>query len=45
LVFAREVLLGAVILLFARRIADALVRIRPHLDLIGSLLSALKTLV
>jgi Na+/melibiose symporter-like transporter len=41
LVFAGEVLLGAVILLFARRIADAPVGVRPHLDLIGSLLSAL----
>jgi MFS family permease len=41
LVFAGEVLLGAVILLFARRIDDAPVRERPHLDLVGSLLSAL----
>jgi MFS family permease len=41
LVFAGEVLLGAVILLFTRRIIDAPVGVRPHLDLIGSLLSAL----
>ena len=40
-VFAGEVLLGIIILLFARRIADAPVGARPHLDLIGSLLSAL----
>ena len=41
LVFAGEVLLGIVILLFARRIADAPVGVRPHLDLLGSVLSAL----
>src|SRR5262249_54095782 len=41
LVFAGEVVLGAVILLFTRRIADAPVKVRPHLDLIGSMLSAL----
>jgi MFS family permease len=41
LVFAGEVLLGIVILVFARRIADAPVAVRPHLDLLGSLLSAL----
>ena len=38
--FAGEVILGTVILLFARRIADAPVGVRPHLDLLGSLLSA-----
>jgi MFS family permease len=41
LVFAGEVVLGIVILVFARRIADAPVAVRPHLDLLGSLLSAL----
>jgi len=41
LVFAGEVLIGIIILVFARRIADAPVAVRPHLDLLGSLLSAL----
>ena len=41
LVFAGEVLIGIVILLFARRIADAPVATRAHLDLLGSLLTAL----
>jgi MFS family permease len=40
-VFAGEVVLGAGILLFARRVADAPVGARPRLDLLGSLLSAL----
>jgi MFS family permease len=40
-VFAGEVLIGAGIFLFARRVADAPVAGRPHLDLLGSLLSAL----
>src|SRR3954465_12423583 len=40
-VFVGEVLLGIVIFVFARRIADAPVAVRPHLDLLGSLLSAL----
>src|SRR6186997_2985780 len=40
-VFAGEVILGIVIFVFARRIADAPVAARPHLDLLGSLLSAL----
>ena len=37
-VFAGEVLVGAGIVLFGRRIADAAVDVRPHLDLLGSLL-------
>ena len=37
-VFAGEVVLGACIFLFARRIADAPVKVRSHLDLLGSLL-------
>ncbi len=40
-VFAGEVVLGAGIFLFARRIADAPVKVRSHLDLLGSLLWAL----
>ncbi len=40
-VFAGEVVIGAGIFLFARRIADAPVEDPPHLDLLGSLLSAL----
>jgi EmrB/QacA subfamily drug resistance transporter len=40
-VFAGEVLIGAAILLFSRRISDAPVGVRPRLDLLGSLLSAL----
>ena len=39
-VFAGEVLVGAGIFLFARRIADAPVEVRPQLDLLGSVLSA-----
>jgi Major Facilitator Superfamily len=37
-VFAGEVLVGAGIVLFGRRIADAPVDVRPHLDLLGSVL-------
>ena len=37
----REVVLGAGIFLFARRIADAPVKVRSHLDLLGSLLWAM----
>jgi MFS family permease len=40
-VFAGEVLVGAGIILFARRVADAPVEVRAHLDLLGSLLWAL----
>ena len=40
-VFAGEVLIGAGIFLFSRRIVDAPVAGRPRLDLLGSLLSAL----
>jgi MFS family permease len=40
-VFAGEVVLVFVILLLARRIADAPVEKRPHLDLLGAVLSAL----
>ena len=39
-VFAGEVVIVAVILLVARRIADAPPATRPHLDLVGTLLSA-----
>jgi MFS family permease len=39
-VFAGEVVIAALILLFARRIKDAPVEHRPHLDLIGAVLSA-----
>jgi len=39
-VFAGEVLVGAVILLLARRVADAPVDVRPRLDWVGSLLWA-----
>ena len=40
-VFAGEVVVGACIVLFGRRIADAPVEVRPHLDLLGSVLWAL----
>ena len=40
-VFAGEVLIGAAILLFSRRVSDAPAGVRPRLDLLGSLLSAL----
>src|SRR5688500_16247974 len=40
-VFAGEVLLVIVILIFARRIADAPVEERPKLDVVGAVLSAL----
>ena len=40
-VFAGEVVVGAGIVLLGRRIADAPVEVRPHLDLLGSLLWAL----
>ncbi|HTG47731.1 MAG TPA: MFS transporter [Actinomycetota bacterium] len=40
-VFAGEVLVGAGIFLFGRRIADAPVTVRSHLDLLGSILWAL----
>ena len=40
LVFAGEVLVGAAILLFARRIADAPVDVRPRLDWLGSVMWA-----
>ena len=40
-VFAGEVVVGAGIFLFSRRIADHPVDVRPHLDLLGSLLWAL----
>lgn len=39
-VFAGEVLIGAGILLFSRRIVDAPVEHRPHLDLLGAVLWA-----
>jgi MFS family permease len=39
-VFAGEVLIGAAILLFSRRVTDAPVDVRPHLDLLGSVLWA-----
>ena len=39
-VFAGEVIVAAVIFLFARRIKDAPPQQRPHLDLIGAVLSA-----
>ena len=39
-VFAGEVVLGAGIFLFARRITNAPIKIRSHLDLLGSLLWA-----
>src|SRR5215218_8968140 len=39
-VFAGEVLIGAAILLFSRRVVDAPVAKRPRLDVLGSLLSA-----
>ena len=39
-VFAGEVVVGAGIFLFGRRIAEAPVDVRPHLDLIGSVLWA-----
>ena len=40
-VFAGEVLVGAGILLFSRRVTDAPVEVRPHLDVLGSVLWAL----
>jgi len=40
-VFVGEVFVGAGIVLFSRRIADAPVEVRSHLDLLGSLLWAL----
>jgi MFS family permease len=40
-VFAGEVLVGAGIVLFGRRIADAPVDVRPHLDKLGAVLWAL----
>jgi Na+/melibiose symporter-like transporter len=40
-VFAGEVLVGAGIVLFGRRMADQPVEVRPHLDLLGSALWAL----
>ena len=40
-VFAGEVIIGAGIVLFGRRMADTPVDVRPHLDLLGSLLWAL----
>jgi EmrB/QacA subfamily drug resistance transporter len=40
-VFAGEVLVGAGIILFSRRIADTPVEVRSHLDLLGSVLWAL----
>ena len=39
-VFAGEVVVGAGIFMFARRIVDVPVEVRPHLDLVGSLLWA-----
>jgi Na+/melibiose symporter-like transporter len=39
-VFAGEVIVGAGIVLFGRRIADAPVEVRPHLDKLGSVLWA-----
>ena len=41
LVFVGEVVLVAGILMFSRRIADAPVAVRPRLDVVGSLLTAL----
>jgi EmrB/QacA subfamily drug resistance transporter len=40
-VFAGEVIIGAGIVVFGRRMADTPVDVRPHLDLLGSLLWAL----
>jgi EmrB/QacA subfamily drug resistance transporter len=40
-VFAGEVLIGGGIFLFSRRMADTPVEVRPHLDLLGSVLWAL----
>ena len=40
-VFVGEVIVGAGIVLFGRRIADAPIEVRPHLDLLGSVLWAL----
>ena len=40
-VFAGEVLVGAGILFFSRRVTDAPVEVRPHLDVLGSVLWAL----
>jgi predicted MFS family arabinose efflux permease len=40
-VFAGEVLVGAGILVFSRRMTDAPIEVRPHLDLLGSVLWAL----
>jgi Major Facilitator Superfamily len=40
-VFAGEVLIGAGIFLFSRRVTDAPVEVRPRLDLLGSVLWAL----
>jgi MFS family permease len=40
-VFAGEVIVGAGIVVFGRRMADTPVGVRPHLDLLGSLLWAL----
>jgi MFS family permease len=40
-VFAGEVLIGAGIFVFSRRVTDAPVDVRPHLDLLGSVLWAL----
>ena len=40
-VFAGEVLIGVGIFLFSRRMTDAPVQVRPHLDLLGSVLWAL----
>ncbi|MGE5225853.1 MAG: MFS transporter [Planctomycetaceae bacterium] len=37
-VFAGEVLIGVGIFLFSRRVTDASVEVRPHLDLLGSVL-------
>jgi MFS family permease len=39
-VFAGEVVIVAIILLFTRKIADAPVEKRPHLDVVGAVLSA-----
>ncbi len=40
-VFAGEVLIGAGIFLFSRRVTDAPVEVRPHLDVLGAVLWAL----
>ena len=40
-VFAGEVLIGAGIFFFSRRVTDAPVEVRPHLDILGSVLWAL----